>query len=100
MVELFVIHLVRRKEIFNMAKIKNDNGKVTYVMRTGKTFVKSTMALAYAQAIVNRGQNVEETDLRGCGIEICVDDKYFFPVEPETEPVKARKKKSLDEVTE
>ena len=61
-------------------KIKNEKGIVTYVMRTGGTFVKSTMALAYAKRIVKCSKNVEETDKRGFGMEICVDDKYFFPM--------------------
>ena len=66
-------------------KIKSEKGKVTFVMRTGKTFVKNTMALAYAKAIVKRSKNVKETDERGHGMEICVDDKYFFPVVEEKE---------------
>lgn len=77
-----------------MSKIKHENGKVTYAMRTGKTFVKSQMPLAYAQTIVNNSKDVEEVDKRGCGVEICVDDTYFFPIEPE------RKKKVADEVGE
>ena len=64
-------------------KIKHEKGKVTYVMRTGKTFVKSQMALAYANVIVKNGKEVEETDKRGYGMEICVDDTYFFPTEKE-----------------
>lgn len=80
-----------------MSKIKHENGKVTYIMRTGGTFVKSNMPLAYANAIVKRSKNVEETDKRGFGIEICVDDKYFFPVEPEKV---SRKKNESDEVVE
>lgn len=80
-----------------MSKIKHENGKVIYIMRTGSTFVKSNMPLSYAQLIVNRSKNVEETDKRGFGMEICVDDKYFFPVEPEKV---ARKKKESDEVVE
>lgn len=81
-----------------MMKIKHEKGKVTYVMRTGKTFVRNHMPLAYAQSIINRSKDVEETDKRGCGIEICVNDKYFFPVEPEAP--KQRKKETSDEVTE
>lgn len=80
-----------------MSKIKHENGKVTYIMRTGGTFVKSNMPLSYAQVIVKRSKNVEETDKRGFGIEICVDDKYFFPVEPEKV---SRKKNESDEVVE
>ena len=74
--------------------IKHENGKVTYAMRTGKTFVKSTMPLAYAKSLVKRGKDVEETDKRGYGMEICVDDTYFFPVETVSH------KSESDEVTE
>lgn len=74
--------------------IKHEKGKVTYVMRTGENFVKSTMPLAYAKSLVKRGKDVEEKDARGYGVEICVDDTYFFPVEP------APRKKDSDEVTE
>lgn len=84
-----------------MVKIKNEKGVVTYVMRTGANFVRNTMMLAYAQSIINRSKNVEETDKRGFGMEICVDDKYFFPIE---EKPKTKKKEVIepetDEVTE
>lgn len=63
-----------------MSKIKAEKGKVTYVMRTGGTFVRSNMPLAYANAMVKRSKDVKETDERGHGMEICVDDKYFFPI--------------------
>ena len=80
-----------------MKKIKHKDGKVTYVMRTGKTFVRANMSLAYAQSIIKRGKNVEETDKRGFGVEICVDDKYFFPIDPEKV---TRKKETTNEVAE
>ena len=63
-----------------MNNIKHEKGIVTYAMRTGKSFVKSKMPLAHAKALVKRSKNVEETDKRGFGIEICVNDKYFFPI--------------------
>ena len=44
-----------------MMKIKSEKGKVVFVMRTGKTFVRNTMPLSSAQSIVNRSKNVEET---------------------------------------
>jgi hypothetical protein len=69
-----------------MSNIKHNKGKVTFVMRTGKTFVRNEMALAYAKAIVKRSKNVKETDKRGYGMEICVDDKYFFPIDKPVEP--------------
>ena len=74
-------------------KIRHEKGTVTYTMRTGKSFVKSKMPLAYANSLVKRSKDVKETDERGYGVEICVDDKYFFPME---EPVE----KADAEVTE
>ena len=60
--------------------IKHENGMVDFVMRTGKVFVKGTTSLAHAQSVVKNGENVEITNKRGSGKEICVDDKYFFPM--------------------
>ena len=62
-------------------KIKHEKGTVTYVMRAGSGYVRSKMPLGYANSIVKISKNVEETDKRGYGMEICVDDKYFFPIE-------------------
>lgn len=54
--------------------IKHENGIVTFLMRTGKDMVRSTMAIGSAQSIVNKGKEVVESDNR-----IIVDDTYFFP---------------------
>ena len=70
--------------------IKHENGLVTFVMRTGKVFVKATTSLAHAKSVVEKGENVEETNKRGFGKEICVDDKYFFPI-AENKPKKREK---------
>ena len=77
-----------------MMNIKHEKGVVTYVMRTGGTFVRSKMSLAQANVMVKTGNHIEETDKRGYGVEICVDDTYFFPVE------KKAKKKETEETTE
>lgn len=51
-------------------------------MRVGKkTFVKSEMSLARAKAIVNRAKESEVTAARGYGMEIAVDNTYFFPTD-------------------
>ena len=55
-------------------KIKHENGIVTYLMRTGKDFVRSTMTIGSAQGIVSKGESVIKKDG-----QIIVDDKYFFP---------------------
>ena len=76
-------------------KIKHTNGKVTFALRVGKnTFVKSETNLAYAQSILNRGKEKELTDSRGYGMEIAVDDTYFFPADTSTK----RSKKDDSEV--
>lgn len=55
-------------------KIKHENGIVTYLMRAGGDFVRSTMTIDYALGIVSKGTTVFEKDG-----QIIVDDKYFFP---------------------
>lgn len=81
--------------------IKSEKGIVTYIMRTGGTFVKSTMPLSTAKRICSQSKDVVETDKRGYGVEICVNDKYFFPIESDAEETsKPRKRKRTDEVTE
>lgn len=63
-------------------KIKSTKGIVSYAMRVGKkTFVKSEMPLAQAKAILNNAKESELTDSRGYGMEIAVDDTYFFPAD-------------------
>ena len=76
-----------------MYEIKHERGTVTYALKTGKCFVKTKMPIAYAKSLVKKGRDVKETDERGCGIEICVNDKYFFPIVEKVE-------KPVDEVTE
>lgn len=78
--------------------INHEKGMVTYVMRTGGTFVRSKMSLAQAKVIVKTSKNVEETEKRGYGMEICVDDKYFFPVKPVVEDAPKSSEKETDEV--
>lgn len=68
-------------------KIKHENGIVTFLMRTGKDFVRNTMTIGSAQGIVNKGNSVIEKDG-----QIIVDDTYFFPA------VAAPKRKKQTEV--
>lgn len=56
-------------------KIKHENGMVTFVMRSGKSLVRSQMTIGSAMGIVNTGKEVIEKDN-----QIIVDDKYFFPI--------------------
>ena len=63
-------------------KIKHTKNRVTYAMRVDKDrFVKTETSLAFANAILNRGKEKELSDKRGYGMEIVVDDTYFFPAD-------------------
>lgn len=67
-------------------RVKHENGMVTFLMRTGKDFVRNQMTIASATGIINHGKNVVEENN-----QIIVDDTYFFPAIPD------RKKKESDE---
>lgn len=56
-------------------KLKNVNGKVTFLLRSGKDFVKNQMAIASAQHIIDHGK-VKKSDKEGYPIN--VDDKWYF----------------------
>ena len=71
-------------------KIANENGVVTFIMKTGKDFVKSTMGLNEAKKIIKKGKATESTEIEGYNLS--VDDKYFFAAEKEPN----KKKKSIE----
>ena len=56
-------------------KLKNKDGKVTFMLRTGKDMVKNRMALASAQHIIDTGK-ITKSDRKD--YPICVDDKWYF----------------------
>lgn len=56
-------------------KLKNVNGKVTFLLRTGKDMVRNQMALASAQHIIDTG-TMKKSKIKG--YPICVDDKWYF----------------------
>ena len=58
-----------------MYKLKNVNGKVTFLLRAGKDMVKNQMALASAQHIIDTGK-VTKSDRKD--YPICVGDKWYF----------------------
>lgn len=60
-----------------MYNIKHVNGIVTFRMKAGNDFVRSTMPIGSAQRIVNIGKSVVEKDG-----QIIVDSKYYFPARP------------------
>ena len=56
-------------------KLNNKDGKVTFLLRTGKDMVKNQMAIASAQHIIDTGK-VTKSDRKD--YPICVDDKWYF----------------------
>lgn len=56
-------------------KLKNVNGKVSFLLRAGKDMVKNQMAIASAQRIIDTG-TMKKSDRKD--FPICVDDKWYF----------------------
>ncbi|MBS5331720.1 MAG: hypothetical protein KHY36_04220 [Subdoligranulum variabile] len=69
-------------------RLKNTNGKVTFLLRTGKDLVKNQMAIASAQYIIDHGKLLK-SDVSGYPINI--DNKWYFEgeVSKRTAPRKA-----------
>lgn len=69
-------------------RLKNTNGKVTFLLRTGKDLVKNQMAIASAQHIINHGK-LMKSDVSGYPINI--DNKWYSEgeVSKRTAPRKA-----------
>lgn len=60
-------------------KLKNNNGKVAFLLRTGKDLVRNTMAVASAQHIIDNG-TLKKSDVKDFPIN--VDNKWYFEGEP------------------
>lgn len=58
-----------------MYKLKNVNGRVNCLLRTGKDFVRNNLSVSAAQHIIDSGTLVESEK---SDYPICVDDKWFF----------------------
>ena len=72
-------------------KLKSHNGKVTFLLKTGKDYAKNEMSVSAAQHIIDTG-TFKESDMYG--YPICIDDKWFFEGDPvKTEVKKDRKEK-------
>ena len=69
-------------------RLKNTNGKVTFLLRTGKDLVKNQMAIASAQHIIDHWKLLK-SDVSGYPINI--DNKWYFEgeVSKRTAPRKA-----------
>jgi hypothetical protein len=78
--------------------IKENNGKVNFIMRAGQDFVRDTMTVSAANATINVGKATTSDRFPGYGI--AVNDIFFFEgtmVDPE--PVKkAAKRRDHDGV--
>ena len=58
-----------------MYKLKNENGRVNSLLRTGNDFVRNKLSVSAAQHIIDTG-NIVESDKEG--YPICVDKKWYF----------------------
>lgn len=68
-------------------KLKNTNGKVIFLLRTGKDLVKNQMAIASAQHIIDNGKMLK-SDVEGYPINI--DNKWYFDGEVSKRVVSAK----------
>ena len=74
-----------------MYKLKNVNGKVNCLLRTGKDFVKNNISVSAAQHIIDTGKMVESENP---DYPICIDDKWFFEGVEIEEPKRKKKPKN------
>lgn len=71
-------------------KLKNNLGKVAFLLKTGNDFSKNEMSISAAQHIIDCGEWVESEKE---DYPICVDDKWYFEGEPVTMSPKTGKTK-------
>lgn len=74
-----------------MYKLKNVNGKVNCLLRTGKDFVKNNISVSAAQHIIDTGKMVESENP---DYPICIDNKWFFEGVEIEEPKPKKKPKN------
>ena len=58
-----------------MYKLKNVNGRVNTLLRSGKDFVKSNPSVSAAQHIIDSGKLVESDNP---DYPICIDNQWYF----------------------
>lgn len=66
-----------------MYTLKNNNGKINFLLRSGKDFVKNEIPITSAQHIVDNGE-IKLSDVEGYPINI--SDKWYFEGN-ETQPI-------------
>ncbi len=59
----------------NKYKLKNVNGRVNALLRTGKDFVRHSLSVSAAQHIIDTGKLVDSEKPE---YPICVDNSWFF----------------------
>ena len=67
-----------------MYKLKSNNGRVTFLLKKGKDFVKNNMSTSAAQHVIDTGELVESDKPE---YPICVSGKWYFEGE-EVKPTK------------
>lgn len=73
-----------------MYKLKSTNGRVNFLLRTGKDFVRNNMSVSAAQHVIDTG---EVMDSDKPDYPICVSGKWYFEgeeVKTKTAPAKAK----------
>ena len=58
-----------------MYKLKNTNGRVNALLRTGKDFVKNNLSVSATQHIIDTGKLVESDNP---DYPICIDNQCYF----------------------
>ena len=71
-----------------MYKLKTINGRVNFLLRTGKDFVRNNMSTSAAQHIIDTGELVDSDKP---DYPICVSGKWYF----ESEEVKTKTAKTI-----
>lgn len=79
-----------------MYKLKNVNGRVNCLLRTGKDFVKNNLSVSAAQHIIDTGKMIDSVLP---DYPICIDDKWFFEG-VEMKETKRKVQKKEEEVEE
>lgn len=69
-----------------MYKLKNANGRVNSLLKTGNDYVKNSLSISAAQHIIDSGETVKSNKPE---YPICVDRKWYF----EGEEVKTKEDK-------
>lgn len=73
-----------------MYKLKNINGRVNSLLKTGNDFVKNSLSISAAQHIIDTGKMMKSDKPE---YPICIDEKWYF----EGVEVKPKAKKAQED---